>query len=196
MNRTSIRRPLQRASFLLALFAGSLVFAAGDDVAPERQALILMRALAYDNNLKSRAGDTLAVGVVFKQGVPASEGAGDAIFKSFKALENVKVQDLPVKVFAVPYANRASLKPAVTAHGIDVLYICTGLESEIDAIKEFSRGQHVLTIGSKIEFLNSGLSLGVFSVDGKNTITVNLAASRDEGAAFGSELLRLAKVIK
>jgi hypothetical protein len=174
----------------------TVAFAGESDVAPERQALILTRALAYDNNLKGRAGDSLGIGIVYKQGVPASESAGEAVLKAFKALENVKVQDLPVKVYGVPYATRASLKPAVSAHGIDVLYICSGLESELDAIKEFSRSQHVLTIGAKQEFLNSGLSLGVFVVDGKNTITVNLAASRDEGAAFGSELLRLAKVIK
>jgi hypothetical protein len=177
------------------LLASSIAFAESD-VAPERQALILTRALAYDNNLKARAGDSLAIGIVYKSGVPGSESTGDAAYRAFKALENVKVQELPIRVYTVPYTTRASLKPAVAAHGIDVLYVCTGLESEIDAIKDFSRGQHVLTIGQKQEFLNAGLSLGVFSIDGKNTITVNLTASRDEGAAFGSELLRLAKVIK
>jgi hypothetical protein len=36
----------------------------------------------------------------------------------------------------------------------------------------------------------------VFAVEGKPTIVVNLAASKAEGASFGSDLLRLAKVIR
>ena len=52
MNRTGIGRPFQWACFLLALLAGSAAFAGGDDVAPDRQAVILTRALAYDNNLQ------------------------------------------------------------------------------------------------------------------------------------------------
>ena len=66
----------------------------------------------------------------------------------------------------------------------------------IGLMGESSRRAHVLTIASKEEQLNAGFSLGVFAFDGKTTITVNLTASREEGAAFSSELLHLARVIR
>jgi hypothetical protein len=87
------------------------------------------------------------------------------------------------------------MESAISGQGIDAIYICTGLEGDLGAIRELSRAQHVLTIGTKESDVSSGLSLGVFVVDGKATITVNLPASRDEGAAFSSELLRLAHVV-
>jgi hypothetical protein len=170
--------------------------ARADDVPPDRQALILTRTLAYDNNLRSRAGDAVVVAVIFKRGNAASEAAAGPILQGFRALEGVKVQDLPFHAVQLAYANAAGLKSSIESQGIDVLYICPGLDSEIGAIKEISHHAHVLTIGAKEEFVKSGLSLGVFVVDAKNTITVNLPATHDEGAAFAAELLRIGRVIR
>jgi hypothetical protein len=168
--------------------------ARADQVPPEKQAVIIARALAYDDNLRSRAGDSLVVAVLFKPG--SGEGAADAMMHAFKALEGVKVQSLPLKIVRLPFTGRDALHSAVASQGIDALYVCPGLDGEQSAIRDESRRAHVLTIASKEEQLNSGLSLGVFVFDGKTTITVNLPASRDEGAAFSSELLHLARVIR
>jgi hypothetical protein len=196
-----LRRRSRRLVRVVVTVAAAVTIAGGraraDDVPPDRQALILTRTLAYDNNLKSRAGDALVVAVVFRRGNPASESAAGPMLQGFRALEGVKVQDLPFHAIQLPYAGAASLKSAVEAQGIDVLYICPGLEADIAAIKELSHHAHILTIGAKEEFVKSGgLSLGVFVVDAKNTITVNLPATRDEGAAFAAELLRIGRVIR
>ena len=63
-------------------------------------------------------------------------------------------------------------------------------------IFEATRRLKVITMASRQDYVQRGLSLGVFAIDGKPTILVNLAASKAEGAAFGSDLLRLAKVIR
>jgi len=185
-------------AILAALYSrtGLVAVARADDVPPDRQALILTRTLAYDNNLRSRAGDALVVAVVFHRGNPVSEATATPMMQVFRALEGVKVQDLPFHVAQVPYSGAQALKGAIESQGIDVLYICPGLESEIGAIKELSHHEHVLTIGAKEEYVKNGLSLGVFVVDAKNTITVNLAATRDEGAAFAAELLRIVRFIR
>lgn len=165
-------------------------------VPPEKQAVILARALAYDDNLKNRAGDSLVVAVVFKPGQAPSESAADAIFKAFKALEGVKVRDLPLKTVKLAYSGKDALHSAIVGQGIDALYVCAGVDGDQAAIKEVSHRDHVLTIASREDWLQSGLALGVFTVDGKTTISVNLPASKEEGAAFSSELLRLAHVIR
>lgn len=170
--------------------------ALADSVAPDKQAVILARALAYDDNLKSRAGDSLTVAVLFKSGQGGSESAADGMLHAFKALEGVKVQGLPLHAVKLAYTSKDALHAAVTSQGIDVLYVSPGLDGDQGAIRDESKRDHVLTIASREDQLNAGLSLGVFSFDGKTTITVNLPASKEEGAAFSSELLRLARVVR
>jgi hypothetical protein len=154
------------------------------------------RALAYDTKLKARTGDSVVLAVLFRPDQPSSKSAADAVARAFKPLENVRVQELPFKVVEQPYTSKGDLQAAIGAQGIDALYVVGGLEGELSSIKEISRKRQVLTIGAREQLVADGLSLGVFVVDGKNTITVNLAASREEGAAFTSDLLRLARVIK
>jgi hypothetical protein len=170
--------------------------ACADQVAPDKQAVILARALAYDDNLKTRAGDSLVIAVIFKASAGGSESAADGVVRAFKAIEGVKVQGLPLRVVKLAFSGKDALHGAVTSQGIDALYVCAGLEGDQSAIRDESRRDHILTIASREEQLTAGLSLGVFLFDGKTTITVNLPSSKEEGAAFSSELLRLARVIR
>jgi hypothetical protein len=167
-----------------------------DQVTPDKQAVILARALAYDDNLRARAGDALVVAVLFKPGAGGSESTADIMVRAFKALEGVKVQNLPLRVVKLAYSGKDALHAAVSSQGIDAIYVCPGLEPDQGGIREESRRDHVLTIAAREEQLTAGLSLGVFIFDGKTTITVNLPSSKEEGAAFSSELLRLARVIR
>jgi len=158
--------------------------------------LILTRALAYDGNLKNRAGPELVIAVLGKAGNGASEQAAEAMTKAFKALGSVKVQGLPLKATRIAYAGPSSLTNAIDAQGIDVLYVSSGLDGDLATLLEVARDKQVITMGGKEEYISKGASLGVFTIDAKPTIFVNLTSSKREGAAFGSDLLRLAKVIR
>lgn len=163
---------------------------------PDKQAVILTRAMAYDKDLRARAGSTLVIAIVYRPGAADSESTAADVLRAFKALEGVKVQDLPISVVKLAYTGKDALKSAITAQGIDALYCCPSLEPELGAVREVSHQQHVLTLASKEAFVQAGLSIGVFPKDGKPTILINLAASRDEGASFATELLRLATVLR
>jgi YfiR/HmsC-like len=182
-----------RGLLLLAAGAG---LAIGQELTSDRQVLILSRALAYDSNLKSRAGDDLVVGVLGKAGNGPSEDAASAMARAFRSLISVRVQGLPVRTVQLAYTTAGALAFALETRGVDVLYLVPGLDDEIPAIAELARRRHVVTMGSRQEQVARGLSLGVFAVEGKPTIVVNLTASKAEGASFGSDLLRLAKVIR
>jgi hypothetical protein len=195
----SKRRPNSLLALGVAVFFAALSGpAAGQagDLPPERQVPILTRALAYDENLRSRAGDELVVAIVAKNGSKASEQTAEAVGKAFSGLAGIKVQGLPMRSTRLTYSGAASLASAVQREGIDVIYICPGLDSELGGILEVAKQSHVLSMGSREEYINKGASLGVFLISGKPTICVNLAAAKAEGAAFGSDLLRLAKVIR
>ena len=188
-------RPAVVAALLSALVA-SAAAAPTVEVPPPRQVLILTRALAYDGNLKARAGADLLIAVVGKPGNAASDELASTMGKAFRALGNVKVQGLAVRAMQLAYKDAAGLTAAIEAQGIDALYVCPGLDAELMGIFEATRKLKVITMASRQDYVQRGLSLGVFAIDGKPTILVNLAASKSEGAAFGSDLLRLAKVIR
>jgi hypothetical protein len=179
----------------MVLLAGP-VYSQSEELPPERQVPILTRALAYDENLKNRAGDELVVAILAKAGSKPSEQAADAVSRAFSGLSGIKVQGLPLRSARLTYSNAGALSTAIKGQGIDVVYVCPGLDGELPAILEVTKKEHVLSMGSREEHITKGASLGVFLISSKPTICVNLAASKAEGAAFGSDLLRLAKVIR
>ncbi|MBN2574876.1 MAG: YfiR family protein [Deltaproteobacteria bacterium] len=194
---------MRRVRFPLFLSAGVLLVAlvpsrraVEAELPPGKQAIFLARVIAYDANLRQRAGATVNIGVLAKKGDKESERTAGLLVKAFKPIEAATLLGLPVRVSRMYFGGRESLDRAVREDGIDTLYVCGGLGAGLSDVKAVARARKVLTMGSEEEQLKAGLSLGVFEVDGKNTIVVNLEASREEGVAFGPELLRLATIVK
>jgi hypothetical protein len=174
----------------------SLVAWSQQEVPAQQQTVILVRALAYDGALKSRAGTEVAVGILSKAGHGGSEAVGTAIARAFKDIEHVKIAGLPLKIAQIRFNGIPALAAAVAAQGIDVLYVCPGLEAELPVLIELTRKMKVLSIASQHPYLIRGLTLGTFLYDRKPTVVINLGAARSEGVSFGSDLLRIARVIK
>jgi len=167
-----------------------------EQVPPSRQVVIILRALAYDGNLKSRAGGTIDIGILYKKGHARSEQMAGTMAKAFGALVATPVAGLPLVVSRLAYAGGEPLYKAVVASGIDMLFVCEGLDAEVGSITEVTRRTKALSVASQREQVEKGLSLGVFQVDAKTTILLNLQSSRQEGVAFAADLLRLAVVIR
>ncbi|MFP2925218.1 YfiR family protein [Pyxidicoccus sp. 3LG] len=162
----------------------------------DRQAVITLRALAYDNNLGKRAGGSLTVAVLFKEGHSGSVDSSRKWTEALTKLGALRVQGMPLQVVRMAYTDAASLKGVVAAQGLDALFVCEGLEAEVDALKAVSRAAKVLTITGSAVLVERGLSLGIVLSGDKNTIFINPQASAEEGVSFGSDLLRLAKMVK
>ena len=197
-----VRKPLIARVRLLA--GVSLWFAAlgfgrasvAEELPAGKQAIFLARVIAYDGNLKARAGTTVNIAVLAKKGDRDSEMMADSLTKAFTPLETATLQGLRVRISRLVFGGRDALDRAVREGGIDALYVCSGLDANVADIRSVARAHKVLTMGSHESHLKLGLSLGVFDINGRNTIVVNLDASREAGVAFGPELLRLATVVK
>lgn len=193
------KNPALGALCMLAGLSGALLVCGlceAGELPAAKQAIFLARVIAYDANLKARAGQSVNIAILAKKGDPESERSADAVMNAFAPLAAATVLGLPVKVSRLGFTSREALDRSIREGGIDTLYVCTGLDSQLADIRATTRSRKVLTLASREEHLKQGLSLGVFLVDGKNTIMVNLDASREEGVAFGPELLRLATVIR
>jgi hypothetical protein len=194
MKVSRLRMPTTASLMLAALLLGKSPSAG--DLPPGKQAVFLARVIAYDANLTARAGPTVNIAILAQKGDKDSEQMSEAILKAFSPLESATLLGLSVKVVRIYFASREALEHTVREGGIDTLYVCSGLDANLADIKSVSRQRKVLTVASQEGHLKLGLSLGVFDIGGKNTIMVNLDASREEGAAFGPELLRLATVVR
>jgi hypothetical protein len=187
------------------LFVRVVVFCAGlaaalpgsaGDLPPGKQAIFLARVIAYDNNLKARAGLVVNIAVLAKRGDRDSEQMAESLAKAFTPLETATLRGLRVRISRLVFTGREALDRTVREGGIDALYVCSGLDAHLADITTVSRARKVLTMASQENYLGGGLALGVFDVKGRNTIVVNLEASRAEGVGFDSDLLRLATVLK
>jgi len=180
---------LIRSLALATLFTAFVAHAADD-----RRAAIVARALSYDYALKSRAGEGLSIGVVYRP--VTTEAAADQWVQSFKPLESVKVQGMAINVAKIAYEGIDRLKSRVSAEGIDVLIVCDGLDDALSAILQLSHEKKLLTVAGKEAYVQGGVTLGIVNEGERITIEVNVAGAAAEGVNFSSELLRLAKMIK
>jgi hypothetical protein len=160
----------------------------------ERQAVLAVRVLSFDKNLSQRAGESVVLLVLSKQGDASSEAQAASWVRALKPIEGVSVQGLPFRVQGVPY-DSASLRATVEKQGADVLLVCDGLADELPAIRALSRERKLLTFASNRAFVQRGLSLAVVAEGERNVILVNRESARLEGAVLSSDLLKVAVLV-
>ena len=159
----------------------------------ERTAGILVKALSYDNNIVARAGPEMVVAVVYP--ATASDEA-EAWRQAFARLASLKFLSLPFRAVKLALTTTDRLRESVVKEGIDALFVLDASKDDLAAIQKVAREKKVLTLASRQEQVSNGLSLGVFTIDGKSTLLLNLTNSREEGAVFDNAIFTLAKVIK
>ena len=185
-----------RSSILALLLAASTAGAAAPALAEglpaEREALILTRAVAYDRALPKRAGDKIVLAVLHDPDRTPSDESRAAL-AAFRKLQGVRVAGLPFEV--VEIAGTAEIDADLRRLDVDLVYVCSGVK-DLPAVKRATQARKIVSIGALRSQVEAGLSLGVTARKGQPQLVVNLAASRAEGAEFGSGMLRLADVIR
>jgi hypothetical protein len=96
-------------------------------------------------------------------------------------------------VVKLPYDDGFST--ALSAQGVDVLFVCDGLQAEAAQIRQLARASRRMTVGANETYVKEGMAVGVFSEGNRNRIVVNLHAAKEEGVEISSQLLQLATVI-
>jgi hypothetical protein len=179
-------------ALLLTLATNALA----SDLAPNYQAVFLLRILAYDRNLKNRAGDTVTILVVYRDGDDGSTATKNELLAGLDKLSDAKVSDLPYRVIATPFTSPADLEGAINNNHAAAVYLCPGLDGSVNAISDLARAHSTLTFTGVEAQVRSRLSIGLVARSGKPAILVNLASSRAEGADLDPALLRLAEVLR
>jgi YfiR/HmsC-like len=162
-------------------------------VPAEKQALIMLRILAYDHALAARAGTAVRLAVVHGGSAAALQCAGRMRSALDDLVKRVVVTGKPLEVETVPVAEVSGA--ALARRRLAVLYVCSGSDAELPSVVQAARAAHVLTFTDELAYLARGLSIAL-SEDGPRVgISVNLIAARAEGARLNGQLLRLSKVV-
>jgi YfiR/HmsC-like len=184
-------RSLLAALALLVGTAGAPPAAA--EVPAEKQAIILLRILAYDHALAERAGAAVRLAVVHGESAAALACAGRMRSALDRLVDRVVV---PGKRFQVETMSAAEVSgQALARGGFSVLYMCSGGDAHVSAVVKAARLAQVLTFTDQLHYLARGLSIALSDDRARVGISVNLIAARAEGARLAGQFLRLSKVV-
>lgn len=172
--------------------------AEGAELGPKQLASTLMRILAYDRNLKTRAsGKAAPILVLYQEGNQASETMQSDVANALEDLaSSVTVAELRASVLSVPYSSVADLEAKILARRPVAMFVCTGLAEAVPALSAATRRRSILTMTLTTSYLKAGLSIGFERGDDRVNILINLPAARAEGADLDAALLRLAEVYR
>jgi len=193
--------PLRRALALGLLLATAVALpgprsARAEDLPPRSHALLLLRVMAYDRNVRQRAGSTLTVVLLSQPGDRGSEQRTSALREAFESVaREVVVEGLPVRVKVVPYRGLAGLEEELDSLHPILIQLDPELAPALPDIIALTRRRGVTTAGSRA-MAAAGAAVGVAAQGGRATLYVNLAGARAEGASFDPALLELCEVIR
>jgi hypothetical protein len=189
-----------RRAAAMAFLAFLLLLAGRQARAEERMpaprfASFLARLLTYDTTLQNRAGGSIVIAVLHQRGNHPSMRESIELSRALRTLELTKILDLPVKTLSIALTSVGELERAVETLGIDAFVVCSQVDGKDPRVKQVSEKMKVITIGSTSDQVRAGLAISVYLEDGKSKILINHSASKREGAALSSDLLRLSEVI-
>jgi hypothetical protein len=165
-------------------------------VAPDMQAHVLVRTLAFDRALPLRAGTAVGLGVVFGTPDQDSMRSQYELRRAFQRMNGTKLLGRSVVVSVHAYKSAAELERWIQEKEIDALYIAPGLGGEVGAIRALCSEHKIASMGAGRSLVEGGVAIGVVP-NGRNKlrILVNLAAARSAGMDLDGKLLQLAEVL-
>jgi hypothetical protein len=192
--RRAARRVAAFAAFVLMVGLGN---AASADAADDRRALVMLRVLAYDNQLGERAGDEIRIVIVY----PAGDGGAAERARwtaAFASARKLKVDGRPVVVSAHKFETASSLGSVLHDLHAVALFACDGLAKAIAVgdLATVTRANKVLSFSTREREVVKGLAVGIVPGAQRDEIVVNLRAATAEGARFDAGLLQLARSVE
>jgi len=166
-----------------------------DETLAGRRALIVLRILAYDKALATRApGDEVIVFIVAGPGA-ASRAERDRWLAGFALLPKVKAGGRPVRAMPVDYRDVAGFDALAAFHHPAAMIVSEGLGFAAPALRRVARARHVVAVSTRETEVRDGFAIGLIAGDSRDEIVVNLEAAREQGARFGAGLLQLARLV-
>lgn len=160
------------------------------------QYAVLHKILAFDRNLKARAGSEIVVGILYQSGFRSSLNCKDELLASVKRAGVDKFVEVPLRFVAIELNGDSDVDALAVKHQVDIFYLAPMRGMDLQTVIAVSRARKILTFTGVIAYVEAGLTAGI-GVKGDNPrLIINLPAAKAEGADFDAQLLKLAKIIE
>lgn len=163
----------------------------------KNQALLLLRILAYDHKLAGRIeSKTVTIFVVHKAGAADSDAAATELVNAVREIaKKTKLAGNAIHVIKLAYSDK-TFDADVSRQKAAALYVSPALGESLAVITGVASKHKLLSFTGNPEYVGAGVSIGFANEGGKPVISVNLPASKNEGADLDVALLRVAKIVK
>jgi hypothetical protein len=184
------------AALVLTLGAGAAVAVTAAPRVPfDVQVPLVLKALTYDRNLKTRSGEQVRIAVVSP--AKASREVTEEFLSSVSSLPDRTVNGLPVTFREITVADEAGFDQALRGGRWAAAYVLPGFRAdELSQVKRVCASRQVLAVAAEVDDVERGMAFGVGAAGGKPQIVVNLPNAKASGTDFDLALLRLARVIQ
>ncbi len=162
---------------------------AAQELPAPQQATLLLRMLAYDRNVKTRAGSRVTIAVVSRDArCAAMAGALN------NAAKGLTVGDLPVRAVEVAWSENG--EGFLVAAEPTAIYVCGDLKDQLGQLLGAARRLSALSFSASAADVRAGVSIGLVAKGDKAGLLVNLPAAKAEGAELDAAVLRLAEIVR
>lgn len=159
------------------------------------QVSLFSKILSYDRNLETRAGKEIILGVVFQSRFKRSLNVKDDFITAMNENKIKTIKKIPLRVIPIDIYD-TDLAKTIEQFKINVLYVTPLRAVDIASISSISQTKKIMTLTGVPEYSNNGISVSIGLKGEKPLIIINIKAAKAENIDFGSQLLKLAKVIQ
>ncbi len=180
--------------FLLAalLLQCEPTFAAPNAVDIELQAVFFIRTLIYEHNTGAQTQKSIKLAIVHQ----AEPLAVEELIHTFSTASTNGIKGKPVEVVAIPFNKISDLRERISALSIDAVYIDKSANEALSSILQVTRALQTPSFASSLDMVKKGASLGVYLVDARPRLIINLRAAQLENIVLPAGVLRVSTLIK
>jgi hypothetical protein len=157
------------------------------------QAQLVTKAADYDRSQASRSGTRLVL-IAARAGDAESVAQARSLAREIADIEVIAGAAHREEVVLVKRAADALRE--IKTRDAAIVYLSSGLDSEVPAIAAGLTGTTVLTIGGTSGYAEKGAVLGFETVSGRVEMVVNLPQGKKQNVEFRSAFLALVRVIR
>jgi len=153
---------------------------------------VLFKALSHDRNLEDRAGRALNIAIVFQDNLTGEE----ELMGSIQSAAEKELRHFKITIITIQFESTAQLMGILKEHHINLLYIHQSMERALSSVQQASRGMKIPSVALSLQFIERGVPLGVYELNGKVKLAINFRAEKLEGLDFPATLLKIATIIR
>jgi hypothetical protein len=178
---------------LLGLPAG----AAAQDVAVpvEVQVPLFLKILTFDRNLLRQRHGELVVGILYQSRYRTSADVADAVRHAVEGSAERPAGVARLRAVELDLDRIPDLEQALRQDSVSVLYVSPLRAVELDRVTTVTRPGRITSLTAVPSYVEDGVAVGLDLQGDRPRIVVNLGAAKAEGADFGAQLLKLARVV-